>query len=1005
MTQDRERRRAFWIAAAIFFVALVMRLLWVTVPINIDEAVWIRRGPAFYVALLTSDPTGTYLKHHPGVTNMWIIGAGLSLRYGLRGLLPPDALVSQSAGLIDYLRAVTAAPVTPLSAYTAARWASAFVTASSLAALYLLSRKVYGATVALTAAVILLLEPFFVAYQRSITTDANQTNFMWISFLALLIYAGIWTTKGAQGREEHEARRARSSRDSATWWLLISGLFFGLAVLSKVTNVLTLPAFALVGLAAAWQARAMRSWLRFAGDALLWGGITIVVALALWPALRVDPLGTLSIWYSGLSSEVAGHDQFLLGHYTRNPGPLYYPIVLVARLSPLLLIGAIWGVIALLAPGLRRHFTHRRATWAALLLTAVILLGVSLFDSKHDRYIVPMIPGLALTATGGVWAGVRAWQARRGETLVGSSRALPLVMAAVIVAQLAVMLPHLPYYLSYFSPLVGGPRGAQSLVMVGNGELLDQAADWLEQNVPADARVGQRDYSASMAPYYAGRVQEIVMDPDTGAWPLPEMEYVVVYSNQLQRRFPANLVDYFAPQRPLHVVQWRGADYAKIYPGPAVRPEDRAALPNPSALDFGEYARLIGYDLETPEVAAGNDAILTLFWESLALFPADDFSVYVGMRDAQGNLYAHADTIPAGFFAPVNRWQTGQVLRDANLLRIPPGAPPGDYTLEAGFFAPSLDQALEIRDENGPRGNRIPLTQIRVTKPDQPSSNAADFGIANILPDPVLLSENGPQLLGYEWDAPTEVTAGEGIPVSLLWRAGKQTPPNTKIVARLTGPNGNTQRRNGHPLGGAYPAGSWTPGELVRDTWTALLPAGAPDGDYRLSLTAIKPDGEQTLLDLGNVTMRDRTHDLAAPTPTYASGVLLGDATRFAGFDAGGDATVCGDALCLPAGAPLELTLWWQAADESERNLARFLHVVDAEGRPVAQSDGQPGGYAATSWVQGETVRDQVVLDTSVLPVGSYGLVTGLYDRATDTRLVTPEGEDHIILPMRLEIR
>ena len=130
------------------------------------------------------------------------------------------------------------------------------------------------------------------------------------------------------------------------------------------------------------------------------------------------------------------------------------------------------------------------------------------------------------------------------------------------------------------------------------------------------------------------------MDPDTGAWPLPDMEYVVVYSNQLQRRFPANLVDYFAPQRPLHVVQWRGADYVKIYPGPDVRPEDRDPLPNPSALNFGDYARLVGHDVETPEVAAGDDAVLTLFWESLAPFPADDFSVYVGLRDAQGNLYA-----------------------------------------------------------------------------------------------------------------------------------------------------------------------------------------------------------------------------------------------------------------------------------------------------------------------------------------------------------------------------
>ena len=221
MTSDRARR-VWRTAAAIFAVALAMRLLWITVPINIDEAVWIRRGPAFYVALLTGDPAGTYLKHHPGVTNMWIIGAGLSLRYWLRDLLPPDALVSQSPSLLDYLRAVAAAPVTPLSAYTAARWASAFVTATSLAALYLLGRRVYGEVVATTASVILLLEPFFVAYQRAITTDANQTNLMWLSFLALMVYAvsvsGRVARPGSAVRAGEERKGGERRTCSILWW-------------------------------------------------------------------------------------------------------------------------------------------------------------------------------------------------------------------------------------------------------------------------------------------------------------------------------------------------------------------------------------------------------------------------------------------------------------------------------------------------------------------------------------------------------------------------------------------------------------------------------------------------------------------------------------------------------------------------------------------------------------------------------------------------------------------
>jgi hypothetical protein len=646
------------------------------------------------------------------------------------------------------------------------------------------------------------------------------------------------------------------------------------------------------------------------------------------------------------------------------------------------------GLVALIAPRLRAHYTYRLETCAALLLTAVILVSVSMFESKHDRYIIPMMPGLALTAAGGIWACVWAWQAHRGRS--GSTRRLLYgVLAVIAVSQAAVLLPHLPYYLSYFSPVVGGPRGAQGLLMFGNGELLDQAADWLEQNVSADAKVGQRDYSASMAPYSDGIVKEIVIDPATGAWTLPAMEYVVVYSNQLQRRFPANLVDYFAPQRPIHVVRWRGADYARIYPGPRVRTEDRASLHNPSALDFGGYARLIGHELEKPEVEAGETAVLTLFWEAMAPFPADDFSVYVGARDAGGNLSARSDTTPVGRFAPVNRWETGQLIRDANLIRIPPGTPPGDYTLEVGFFSPTLGEALEIRDETGPHGNRIPVAQVHVVRSDRPPSEIAELGIESVLPTPVTLGEEGPKLLGYEWEAPAEVTAGEAIPMSLLWRAGAERPSNAEIVTRLSGPDGTHQRQRGHALGGAYPPESWPAGDLVRDTWMALLPAGVPDGIYQLELAAVMPDGEQPLLDLGEVAVRDAVHDFDAPAPLDAQDAQFGAAAQLIGYDAGG-ATPCDAGLCLDAGSPLALTLWWRALGESERNLTRFLHVLDADSRVVAQHDGSPGGYSATRWLPGEYVRDDVTLETGSLPAGLYTLVVGLYDPATGQRLITP---------------
>jgi len=983
-----SRRQGWLIAGAIFGLALILRLLWISVPINVDEDLWIRRGPTFFIALLDGLPERTYIIHHPGVTNMWIVGAGLSLRYVLRAFLPADEFIRQSASLREYLSAIAVAPVVPLSAYIAARIASAFVTAASFTLFYLLGRRIFGATVALVAAVILLLEPFFLAYQRSITTDANQANFTWICLLALLLYARAVL---------------RDSRRGRFGWLILSGVFFGLAALSKVTAALTLPAIGMIVVWTAWQTRAQRGWLRAALDLLVWGGTVAVTALVVWPALRADPRGTFSLWYAGLSSEVAGHEQFLLGQATQSPGILYYPVILLARLSPLLLIGSLAGISALIIPGARRVLADRRAMLWIALTVGIMLVGVSLFDTKLDRYSVPVMPGLALLCAGGIIAWIGVWRAGREASRLGN-RTPAAIVAAVVAAQLLVLLPHVPYYLPYFSPFVGGTAGAQKVLMVGNGELLDKAAEWLEANAPPDALVGMSWYGPSMAPYYSGRVKEIVHDA-YDRYRLAEFDYVVLYSPMFQRRLPREVVDYFASQQPLHVVRWRGADYAKIYRGPAVRPEELANLPNASQLDFGGYARLIGHQLETPEVASGDRASLTLFWEPTAPFPAADFSVYLGLRDSEGNLVARADSMPVGRHIPVNMWEPDRVLRDVHSIRIPPGTPPGEYSLEIGFFSQELGEALEIRDEDGPRGNRVSIARQRIKEPPGLATDEADLGVEYALEAPKPLGEGGPTLLGYDWGAPTQVRAGDGLPLALLWRAGARAPAGVELYLQLVAGEERWQRSRGHPLGGAYPPDQWKEGELARDTWTALLPVDAPAGRYQLDLMARSPDGEARLATLGAVEMETRPLEFSAPEASFAEDTVLGKVARLTGFDILAGASACGNEKCLAPDAPLEVRLYWQALDEIERGYVRFVHLLDADGRLVSQSDAPPGGYPTPGWVPGEYITDDASLATTGLSPGTYRLEVGLYDPATGLRLTTPAGGDQVTLSPTLVLR
>ena len=92
------------------------------------------------------------------------------------------------------------------------------------------------------------------------------------------------------------------------------------------------------------------------------------------------------------------------------------------------------------------------------------------------------------------------------------------------------------------------------------------------------------------------------------------------------------------------------------------------------------------------------------------------------------------------------------------------------------------------------------------------------------------------------------------------------------------------------------------------------------------------------------------------------------------------------------------MTLFWQSDSRLSEDYHTFVHLLDAEGRLVAQHDGVPvyGERPTWSWWDAEVIQDEHVLVTdSDLPTGTYTLFTGMYDFPTGIRLpaVGPTGE------------
>ncbi len=132
-----------------------------------------------------------------------------------------------------------------------------------------------------------------------------------------------------------------------------------------------------------------------------------------------------------------------------------------------------------------------------------------------------------------------------------------------------------------------------------------------------------------------------------------------------------------------------------------------------------------------------------------------------------------------------------------------------------------------------------------------------------------------------------------------------------------------------------------------------------------------------------------------ASTPTHLLDATFGQSIRLKGFALSADSLHTGDVVGV--------TLFWQAEAPISARYKVFIHLLDAEGKLVAQRDSEPSNNAAptTSWIPGQTVIDQHgLLIPSTLSAGRYGLIMGLYDPDQPTHRLAVGGADHIDLGM-----
>jgi hypothetical protein len=93
----------------------------------------------------------------------------------------------------------------------------------------------------------------------------------------------------------------------------------------------------------------------------------------------------------------------------------------------------------------------------------------------------------------------------------------------------------------------------------------------------------------------------------------------------------------------------------------------------------------LGFDMDRSSFAAEESVPLTLYWRASQLVD-DDYTVFVHISDAAGNLVAQQDSPPLQGNLPTSLWSPGITVEDRYQIALPLRRSPGEYTIKIGLY-------------------------------------------------------------------------------------------------------------------------------------------------------------------------------------------------------------------------------------------------------------------------------------------------------------------------------
>ncbi|MGC8878558.1 MAG: ArnT family glycosyltransferase, partial [Anaerolineae bacterium] len=405
-------------------------------------------------------------------------------------------------------------------------------------------------------------------------------------------------------------------------------------------------------------------------------------------------------------------------------------------------------------------------------------------------------------------------------------------------------------------------------------------------------------------------------------------------------------------------------------------------------ISFGDVLQVVGYaygdasgigPVQGTTVPAGD-----LMWARLRVRllreVTDDLKLSLIVSDRAGHILGQIDKMLLNniFHQGTSRWSPGTETDMYFLVPILPATAPGRYQVELAAYRASDQVRLAVGSPSG-RTRTAELGELTVQRsPVAPGIDTLRLTRTlhqELIPGLVLLGFSGPQ---------SDLRPGTHATWTLVWQAHGRLNQDYHARLWLSG-QGDVMRpiSAAMPLARAdFPTSKWAAGEIVRGWFDGQIPRDASSGEHRLMVRISDAHGRPIAEgELSRLSITSWERRFAVPAMQRSVGANFANQLELLGCD-----------LNLPDNLRVspEVVLYWRALSPMELSYTTFVHVLDREGRVIAQVDHMPGDgeFPTTGWLPGEVITDRFVIPESLEQLASaHQIEIGTYDPETMERL------------------